>query len=62
MSNQNFPKSIEVIVNGEKLRADLREFSTGSKGYNISQVVNIGNGHTARVGCNIVITGTKPKQ
>jgi len=60
-------KAIEVVINGQKMIAEPREFSTGSLGWNINGklVVQIGETPvTVQVGLNLTLVGSKelPKE
>jgi hypothetical protein len=60
-------KSMEVVINGQKMLAEPREFSTGSLGWNINGklVVQIGDTPvTVQVGLNVTLVGSKelPKE
>lgn len=55
-------KPIEVIIDGNKMIATNREFSTGSLGWNISNKMTIMVGETpvtVQVGLNLTIVGSK---
>ena len=55
-------KPIEVIINGEKMTAVVKEFSTNSLGWNINNKLTIKIGDTAvvvQVGLNMTIVGSK---
>ncbi len=55
-------KPIEVIIDGNKMIATNREFSTGSMGWNISSKMTIMVGDTpvtVQVGMNLTIVGSK---
>jgi hypothetical protein len=55
-------KPIEVVIDGNKLTAAAREFSTGSLGWNISNKMKIevdGAPVTVQVGLNLTIVGSK---
>lgn len=55
-------KPIEVIIDGNKMVAANREFSTGSMGWNISNKMTIMVGDkavTVQVGLNLTIVGSK---
>jgi len=54
------PKSISVQIDGQSMVADYREFSTGSKGYNVSGKIKIG-GNKCQVGLNVIVVGSKPE-
>jgi len=60
-------KPIEVIIDGQKMIAEAREFSTGSLGWNISKKMTLMVGDTqatVQVGMNLTIVGSKelPKE
>ena len=60
-------KPIEVNINGVPLIAEVKEFSTGSLGWNISNKMSINVGGTpvnVQVGLNLTIVGSKelPKE
>jgi hypothetical protein len=55
-------KPVEVIIDGNKMMAVNREFSTGSLGWNISNKMTIMVGDkavTVQVGLNLTIVGSK---
>ena len=55
-------KPVEVIIDGNKMIAAAREFSTGSLGWNISNKMTIQIGDkavTVQVGLNLAIVGSK---
>lgn len=55
-------KPVEVVIDGNKLLAVNREFSTGSLGWNISNKMTIMVGDTpvtVQVGLNLTIVGSK---
>ncbi len=55
-------KPIEVIIDGQKMIAEAREFSTGSLGWNISKKMTLRVGDTeamVQVGMNLTIVGSK---
>jgi hypothetical protein len=55
-------KPVEVIIDGNKMLAVNREFSTGSLGWNISNKMTIMVGDkpvTVQVGLNLTIVGSK---
>ena len=55
-------KAIEVIINGEKMTANVKEFSTGSLGWNINGKLTVKIGETpvtVQVGLNLTIVGSK---
>jgi hypothetical protein len=60
-------KPVEVVIDGTKMVAANREFSTGSMGWNISNKMTIMVGDkpvTVQVGLNLTIVGSKelPKE
>jgi hypothetical protein len=60
-------KAIEVIINGVPLIAEVKEFSTGSLGWNINGKTTIDVGGTpvsVQIGLNLTIVGSKelPKE
>lgn len=60
-------KPIEVLIDGNKMLAVVKEFSTGSLGWNISNKMTIMVGETpvtVQVGLNLTIVGSKelPKE
>jgi hypothetical protein len=64
---QEHAKPIEVNINGVPLIAEVKEFSTGSLGWNISNKMSISVGGTpvnVQVGLNLTIVGSKelPKE
>ncbi len=55
-------KAVEVVIDGTKMIAAAREFSTGSLGWNISNKMTIMVGDapvTVQVGLNLTIVGSK---
>jgi hypothetical protein len=55
-------KSLEVLIDGNKMIAAAREFSTGSMGWNISSKMTLMVGDvpvTVQVGMNLTIVGSK---
>lgn len=55
-------KPLEVMVNGDKLLAEVREFSTGSLGWFLTGkvLVNVGGVPTkVQVGLNLTVIGSK---
>ena len=55
-------KAIEVVIDGTKMIAAAREFSTGSLGWNISNKMTIMVGDTpvtVQVGMNLTVVGSK---
>ncbi len=64
---QEHAKPIEVTINGVPLIAEVKEFSTGSLGWNISNKTTVNLGGTAvsvQIGLNLTIVGSKelPKE
>lgn len=64
---QEHAKPIEVTINGVPLIAEVKEFSTGSLGWNISNKTAINVGGTpvsVQIGLNLTIVGSKelPKE
>lgn len=60
-------KAVEVVIDGTKMIAAAREFSTGSLGWNISNKMTIMIGDTpvtVQVGLNLTVVGSKelPKE
>jgi hypothetical protein len=60
-------KSVEVVIDGQKMIAAAREFSTGSLGWNINGKMTIQVGDTpvtVQVGMNLTVVGSKelPKE
>ncbi len=60
-------KPVEVVIDGNKMMALNREFSTGSFGWNISNKMTLMVGDTAvtvQVGLNLTVVGSKelPKE
>jgi hypothetical protein len=60
-------KPVEVVINGVPLIAEVKEFSTGSLGWNISNKTTITVGGTpvsVQIGLNLTIVGSKelPKE
>jgi len=51
---------ITVVVAGQSFIGNPREFSSGSKGWNISGKIQI-DGRKCQVGCNIIVVGSKPE-
>jgi hypothetical protein len=51
-------KAVEVTIDGQKLLAQPKEFSTGSYGYFLSGKVVL-DGKRCQVGMNVVIIGSK---
>ncbi len=54
------PEAITVQVDGQVLICTLREFSSGSKGYNANGKVLIG-GKKFQVSGNMILVGSKPQ-
>ena len=55
-------KPIEVVIDGQKMIADPREFSTGSLGWNINGKITLMVGDTrvtVQVGMNLTLVGSK---
>lgn len=55
-------KPVEVLIDGNKMIAVNREFSTGSMGWNISSKMTLMVGDTpvtVQVGMNLTIVGSK---
>jgi hypothetical protein len=55
-------KQIEVVIDGQKLIADPREFSTGSLGWNINGKITLQVGEarvSVQVGLNLTLVGSK---
>lgn len=55
-------KAVEVVIDGTKMIAAAREFSTGSLGWNISNKMTIMVGDTpvtVQVGLNLTVVGSK---
>ena len=55
-------KAVEVVIDGSKMMAAPRQFSTGSMGWNISNKMTIMIGDTpvtVQVGLNLTIVGSK---
>ena len=55
-------KSVEVVIDGNKMIGAAREFSTGSMGWNISSKMTLMVGDkpvTVQVGINLTILGSK---
>jgi hypothetical protein len=65
ISRRQFTESaqaVEVIINGVKMTAKPKDFSTGSLGWNISSKMEIevaGKAVTVQVGLNLTIVGSK---
>jgi hypothetical protein len=55
-------KPIEVVINGVPMPADVKEFSTGSLGWNVNNKMTVKVGEksvTVQVGLNMTIIGSK---
>ena len=55
-------KSIQVVINGVPMTAEVKEFSSGSLGWNISDKVTVeiaGTGCKVQVGLNLTVIGSK---
>ena len=64
---QDNAKAVEVTINGIPMVAEVKEFSTGSLGWNISNKTTINVGGTpvsVQIGLNLTIVGSKdlPKE
>lgn len=65
VSRQQFKdgaKAIEVVIAGQKMIAEPREFSTGSLGWNINGKIILQVGDTpvtVQVGLNLTLVGSK---
>jgi len=64
---QEHAKPVEVVINGVPMIAGVKEFSTGSLGWNISNKTTITVGGTpvaVQIGLNLTIVGSKelPKE
>ena len=57
---KDYKQAISVAVEGQGVVGTIREFATGSIGYNFSGKVVI-DGHKCQVTGNVVIIGTKPE-
>ena len=60
-------KPLEVTINGVPLLAEVKEFSTGSLGWNISSKTTVSIGGTpvsVQIGLNLTLVGSKelPKE
>jgi hypothetical protein len=60
-------KPIEVVINGVPMVADVKEFSTGSLGWNINAKMTVtidGKPVSVQVGMNLTLVGSKdlPKE
>jgi hypothetical protein len=60
-------KPIQVTINGVPMTAEVKEFSTGSLGWNISNKTTVDVGGTpvsVQIGLNLTIVGSKelPKE
>lgn len=59
---QENAKPIEVTINGVPMVAEVKEFSTGSLGWNISNKTTVNVGGTpvsVQIGLNLTIVGSK---
>ncbi len=54
------PEAITVQIDGQSIICSLREFSSGSKGYNANGKVLIG-GKKFQVSGNMILVGSKPQ-
>lgn len=55
-------KPIEVVINGVPMPAEVKEFSTGSLGWNVNNKMTLKVGEksvTVQVGLNLTIIGSK---
>jgi hypothetical protein len=55
-------KPIEVVIDGQKMIAEPREFSTGSLGWNINGKITLMVGEvrvSVQVGMNLTLVGSK---
>ena len=55
-------KSVEVVINGVPMIAEVKEFSTGSLGWNINGKTTVKVGDTVvtcQIGFNLTIVGSK---
>jgi hypothetical protein len=65
VSEQEFlehAKSLEVVINSERMDAPPRKFSTGSLGWYLSKKANVtinGKAVTVQIGLNMTIVGSK---
>ena len=51
-----------VIINGQEMTADVKEFSTGSFGWNINGKTNVmvdGKSISVQIGMNMTVVGSK---
>ena len=60
-------KPLEVVINGIPMVADVKEFSTGSLGWNINGKITVtinGKPVSVQVGMNLTLVGSKdlPKE
>ncbi len=58
-------KALNVTLDGQRLTAGVKEFSTGSFGWNLSGKVTIEVGEESvvcQVGLNIIVVGSKPEE
>lgn len=56
------PRSLTVVINGVPHVAELKEFSTGSLGYNLSGKMTVMIGDTpcqVQIGVNLTLVGSK---
>jgi hypothetical protein len=65
ISRTNFVEKAEplkVVINGQEMTADVKEFSTGSFGWNINGKTNItvdGKSLSVQIGMNMTVVGSK---
>jgi hypothetical protein len=55
-------KPITVVINGKEMTAAVKEFSTGSLGWNVNEKMQVevgGHAVTVQVGLNLTIVGSK---
>jgi hypothetical protein len=53
---------LKVVINGQEMTADVKEFSTGSFGWNINGKTNItvdGKSLSVQIGMNMTVVGSK---
>jgi hypothetical protein len=53
---------LKVIINGQEMTADVKEFSTGSFGWNINGKTNVvvdGKSISVQIGMNMTVVGSK---
>ncbi len=53
---------LEVTINGQKMTADVKAFSTGSFGWNINGKTNVvvdGKSLSVQIGMNLTVVGSK---